>query len=83
MKAVHSVHDQVIQLEKERAEIELQLKRLKHELHTAQLELNKTANQYKDAQNQIQMLSKERGVCVCVCVLKDQLVFHYKSVSEI
>lgn len=56
------VLDQLTQLEKERTEAELQLKRLKHELHMAQLELNKTANQHKEAQNQIQMLSKEKGI---------------------
>ena len=56
------------QLEKEQAENELQLKRLKQELHTAQLELNKTASQCKEAQNQIQMLSKEKGkIQFCVC----------------
>ena len=52
---------QMSQLENERAEQELQMKRLKQELHTAQLELNKSATNFKDAQNQIQMLSKERG----------------------
>ena len=49
------------QLEKERTEMELQMKRLKHELHTAQIEMNKTANECKEAQNKIQMLSKEKG----------------------
>lgn len=53
---------QMSQLEKERAEQELQMKRLKQELHTAQLEMNKSATNLKDAQNQIQMLSKERGM---------------------
>lgn len=48
-------------MEKERAELELQMKRLKHELNAAQLELNKAVNQYKEAQNQIQMLSTEKG----------------------
>ena len=43
--------------------MELQMKRLKSELHTAQLELNKTAGMHKEAQNQIQMLSKEKGKC--------------------
>ena len=55
-------------MDKERADMDLQLKRLKHELHTAQLELNKTANQYKDAQNQIQTLSRERGTCVKILI---------------
>ena len=49
------------QLDKEKAEMELQMKRLKHELQTAQLEMNKSAGKYKEAQNQIEMLSKEKG----------------------
>ena len=48
-------------MDKERADIEVQMMRLRSELQTAQLELNKTASQYKEAQNQIQMLSKEKG----------------------
>lgn len=49
-------------MEKERVELELQMKRLKHELNAAQLELNKAVNQCKEAQNQIQMLSTEKGI---------------------
>ena len=64
LRIPHFVLDQVAKMDKEQAEMELQLKRLKHELHTAQVELNKTANQYKDAQNQIQTLSRERGMWV-------------------
>ena len=41
--------------------MEMQMKRLKRELQTAQLEMNKTASQYKEAQNQIEMLGKEKG----------------------
>ena len=41
--------------------MELQMKRLKHELQAAQLEMNKTSSKYKEAQNQIEMLNKEKG----------------------
>ena len=61
---------QVSQLDKERGEMEQQMKRLKQELHTAQLEMNKTSNQYKEAQNQIQMLSKEKGKLFCTNICK-------------
>lgn len=53
--------DQLTQVEKERAELKLHMEKLAHELNTAQIELNKTVNQNKEAQNQIQMLSKEKG----------------------
>jgi hypothetical protein len=66
----------VAQMDKERADMDLQLKRLKHELHTAQLELNKTANQYKDAQNQIQTLSRERGVA-----MRDNAMSYQQSIQ--
>lgn len=55
-------------MDKERTEMEVQMKRLKQELQTAQLEINKTIGQYKEAQTQIQMLSKEKGNLV-VCDL--------------
>ena len=49
------------QQDKEKMEMEEQVKRLKQKLQLSQIEMNKITNQFKDAQNQIEMLSKEKG----------------------
>ncbi|CAI8046659.1 Disks large homolog 2 [Geodia barretti] len=71
-----TLKSKVTQLDKERVEMEMQMKRLKHELQTAQLEMNKTASQYKEAQNQIDMLGKEKGVA-----MRDNAVSYQQSIQ--
>jgi chromosome segregation ATPase len=71
-----TLKSKVAQLDKERVEMEMQMKRLKRELQTAQLEMNKTASQYKEAQNQIEMLGKEKGVA-----MRDNAVSYQQSIQ--